>query len=69
MLQAERGSGQSQPVKSVSKDVVGESVRGLLLFSRCEVLLWEAGSWGGGQFRNLETAERLQLEAATKQRQ
>jgi hypothetical protein len=32
-------------------------------------LLWEAGSWGRGQFGNQEEGERPQLKAATKQRQ
>jgi hypothetical protein len=28
---------------------------------------WEAGSWGRGEFGNLEEGERPQLETATKQ--
>jgi hypothetical protein len=37
--------------------------------SRWELLLWEAGNWGRGQFGNPDEGERLPLEAATKQRQ
>jgi hypothetical protein len=47
---------------------VGWWVRGLLRYSRCELLLWEAGSWGTRQFGNPKEKERLPLEAATKQR-
>jgi hypothetical protein len=35
----------------------------LLEFSRCGLLLLEAGSWGRGQFGNLEEGERWLLEA------
>jgi hypothetical protein len=34
--------------------------------SRCEVLLWEAGSWGREQFGNPEEGERQTLEAVTR---
>jgi hypothetical protein len=37
-------------------------------FSRCELLLWEAGSLRG-HFGNPEEGERPLLEAATRQRQ
>jgi hypothetical protein len=43
-----------------------ELVRGLLRFSRCELLLLEAGSCGRGYFGNPEGGERPPLEAATK---
>jgi hypothetical protein len=33
----------------------------------CELLLWEAGSWGREKFGNPEEGERPPLEAATKQ--
>jgi hypothetical protein len=49
--------------------LVGELVRELLLFSCCELLLLEAGSWGRGQFGNPEEGERPPLETPTKQRQ
>jgi hypothetical protein len=52
----------------VSEELVDELVRELLWHSSCELLLWEAGSWGQGQFRNPEEGERPPLEAATKQR-
>jgi hypothetical protein len=39
----------------------------LLRFSHCELLLFEAGSWGQGQFGNPEEGECMLLEAATKQ--
>jgi hypothetical protein len=35
-------------------DIELQLVRGLLGFSRCELLLLEAGSWGRGQSGNLE---------------
>jgi hypothetical protein len=44
-----------------------ESVRGLLRFSRCELLLLGCSS-GQGPFGNTDEGERLLLEAATKQR-
>jgi hypothetical protein len=49
-------------------ELVGEWVRELLRFSRCELLLWEAGSWVQGQSGNPEERECPPLEAATKQR-
>jgi hypothetical protein len=49
--------------------LVSELVRGLLRFSRRELLVWEVGSWGRGQVGKLEEAGRLPLEAATEQRQ
>jgi hypothetical protein len=39
-----------------------------LRFSRCELLLWEAGSWGRGYFGNPEERESPLLEAATTER-
>jgi hypothetical protein len=51
------------------RELVGELARGLLRFSRCELLLSEARSCGRGQFGNPEEGERPPLEAATKQRQ
>jgi hypothetical protein len=45
-----------------------ELVWGLLEFSRCEVLLWETGSWGLGQFKIPEEWERPPLGAVTRQR-
>jgi hypothetical protein len=48
--------------------VSSELVRYPLMFSSCELLLWEAASWGRGQFGNPEEGERWSLEAATKQR-
>jgi hypothetical protein len=36
-------------------------------FSFCELLLWEAGSWGTGAHRDPEEGERPELEAATEQ--
>jgi hypothetical protein len=47
---------------------VSEWVNGLLRFSRCELLLLEAGNWGRGQFENPEERESLLLEAVTRQR-
>jgi hypothetical protein len=44
---------------------VSHSVRKLLKFNCCELLL-EAGSWRREQFRNIEEGERPSLEAATK---
>jgi hypothetical protein len=35
-------------------DWVSQSVRELLRFRRCDLLLWEAGSWGRGQFGSPE---------------
>jgi hypothetical protein len=37
-------------------------------FSRCELLLLYAGSWGRGQFGNKEEGERTPLKAITTQR-
>jgi hypothetical protein len=37
-------------------------------FSRCELLLWEAGSWGQEHCENPDERERPPLEAATEQR-
>jgi hypothetical protein len=37
-------------------------------FSCCELLVWEADSWGQGQFGNPEEGERPPLKVATKQR-
>jgi hypothetical protein len=37
-------------------------------FSCSVLLMWEAGSWGRGQFVNPEEGERLPLEATTEQR-
>jgi hypothetical protein len=48
---------------------MSELVRGLLLFSRCELLLLETGSWGREHFGNSDEGECPLLEAATKQRQ
>jgi hypothetical protein len=45
------------------------SVRELLGFVRCELLLLEAGSRGRGQFGNPEEGEHPLLEATIKQRQ
>jgi hypothetical protein len=45
-----------------------EQARDLMSYSRCELLLWEAGIWGRGQFGNPEEGERPPLEAGTKQR-
>jgi hypothetical protein len=45
-----------------------EWVRLLLVFSRPKVLLLEAGTWGSGEFGNLEERERPPLEAANRQR-
>jgi hypothetical protein len=50
-----------------NQDQLSVAVREILGFSRCDLLLWEAGSWGQGQFRNLEEGERPPLEAGTKQ--
>jgi hypothetical protein len=33
--------------QSVSEEVVAKLVAGLLKFSRCELMLCEAGSWAG----------------------
>jgi hypothetical protein len=52
---------QAGSVSSYSQRTVG--------FSRCELLLLEAGSWGRGQFRNPEEGEHPLLEAGTKQQQ
>jgi hypothetical protein len=49
------------------QDQLSVPVREMLRFSHCELLLWDAGSCGQGQFGNLEEGERLLLEAATKQ--
>jgi hypothetical protein len=45
------------------------NLRSLLRFSRCELLLLEAGSWCRGPFGILEEGERPPLVAVTKQRQ
>jgi hypothetical protein len=42
--------------------------RELLQVSHCELLLWEADSWGLGWFWKLEEGESVPLEADTKQR-
>jgi hypothetical protein len=47
---------------------VSKWVRGLLRFTRCEMLLVDIGSWGTGQFGNPEEGERPSLDAATEQR-
>jgi hypothetical protein len=52
-----------------NRDQLAVAIRELLGFSRCELLLLEADSWGRGQFGNPEEGERQPLEAATKQRQ
>jgi hypothetical protein len=44
-----------------------DTVRGLLGFSHCELLLLDAGSRRRGQFRNPEEGECPPLEATTKQ--
>jgi hypothetical protein len=52
--------------QSVSQSVSkwdSELARGLLGFCRCELLLWEAGSWGQGHFGNPGERERPSLEA------
>jgi hypothetical protein len=59
------GSGVSQ-LTSVGWWVT-ELVRELRL-SRCELLLWEAGSWSRDGLGNPEAGECPLLEAATKQR-
>jgi hypothetical protein len=41
-------------VESVSEESVSASIRGLLQFSPCELLLLEAGSRGQGQFGDPE---------------
>jgi hypothetical protein len=46
-------SGVSEESWLVS-DWVSQSVTELLSFSRCELFLWEAGSWGRREFGNLE---------------
>jgi hypothetical protein len=48
----------------VLSEWVSEWVTELLRFSRCELLLWEAGSWGQGQFGNAEEGECPPLEVA-----
>jgi hypothetical protein len=50
-------------------EFVSQSVTELLRFSRCELLLWEAGSGGWGPFGNPMEGERPPLKAVTKQRQ
>jgi hypothetical protein len=50
-------------------ELVSELVRGLLRFSRCELLLLQVSSWGRWELGNPEKGERPPLEAATKQRQ
>jgi hypothetical protein len=52
-----------------NQDQLAVSVRELLGFSRCELLLLDAGSGGRGQFGNPEEGERPPLEADSKQRQ
>jgi hypothetical protein len=42
--------------------------RELLWFSRCDVFLLKASSWGRESFGNTEERERPLLEAATNQR-
>jgi hypothetical protein len=54
--------------RSLTLTLNDELVRELLRFSRCELLLLEAGSWGWGEFGKPEEAERPPLEAAIKQR-
>jgi hypothetical protein len=48
--------------------MVSDLVRQPLEFSRCELLLREAGSWGRGQFGKPEKGERPALEAAIERR-
>jgi hypothetical protein len=48
--------------------LVGQSVKELLRFSRCEMLLLESGSCGRGPFGNPEEGERPPSKAATKQK-
>jgi hypothetical protein len=43
-------------------------VRELLLFSCCELLMLDTGSWGRGPFGKPEEGERSLLEAATEKR-
>jgi hypothetical protein len=52
-----------------NQDQLAVAVREFLEFSRCQLLLLEAGSWGQGQFGNPEDGECPRLKAATKQRQ
>jgi hypothetical protein len=52
-----------------NEDKIAVAVTGALGLSRCELLLLETGSWGRGQFRNIEEGECPPLEAAIKQRQ
>jgi hypothetical protein len=52
-----------------NQDKLAVAVREQLRFSRCELLLCQAGSWGRRKFGNPEDGECPPLEAATKQRQ
>jgi hypothetical protein len=61
-------STRSMP-RCYNQDQLATAVRELLRFSRCELLLLEADSWGREQFENPEEGERQSLEASTKQRQ
>jgi hypothetical protein len=49
------------------QDQLAAVVKEPLQFSRCELLVLEAGSLGQGQFRNPEEVKHQLLEAATKQ--
>jgi hypothetical protein len=61
------GTVSEEWVQSVT-EVDEQSVWGVLKFSRCVLLLLEAGSRGRGDFGSREEGERSPLEAATKQR-
>jgi hypothetical protein len=67
-IMEQTSSTQSVP-RCFKQDQLAVVVRGQSGFSRCELLLLEAGSWGRGQFGNPEEGERSPFEVATKQRQ
>jgi hypothetical protein len=54
--------------KCYKQDQLSVAVIELMGFSRCELSLLEASSWGRGQVGNPEEGERPQLEAVTEQR-
>jgi hypothetical protein len=56
-------------LRCYNHDQLAAAVRELLRFSRCELLLLEAGSEGRGEFRNPKEGEFLPLEATVKQLQ
>jgi hypothetical protein len=56
----------SQSVDGLVGWLVGQSVRGLLGLSRCELFVLKAGSRGREPFRNPQEEERTPSEAVTK---